>query len=120
MAAREAKLISVCAAPSFLLSLSPRWVVYDSHASLLLRAHLGGQVEQLLQYKGIVAEVAPGQSAGSTREVLFWLKNRRWRVIEPHIEFRIGAHMSKRSVEQRVYDKADYLRKQHPVRRRPV
>jgi len=69
-------------------------------------------VADLLTYRGIVAEVAPGQTAEAA-ECIFWLKNRRYATIVPHIEFRIGAHTSKRTVEQRVSDKADYLRRLH-------
>ena len=68
-----------------------------------------------MTYRGIVAEVAPGQTAEAA-ECIFWLKNRRYATIVPHIEFRIGAHTSKRTIEQRVSDKADYLRRIHRVR----
>ena len=52
-----------------------------------------------------MAQVALGQTAEAA-DVEFWLKDKQYRVIEPHITFRIGAHESPRTVEQRVGDKA--------------
>ena len=119
MAAREPRLISVRRPAA--LDRRSHERAGEALTGQALRSHVRHphhvrrQVADLLTYRGIVAEVAPGQTAEAA-ECIFWLKNRRYATIVPHIEFRIGAHTSKRTIEQRVSDKADYLRRIHRVR----
>ena len=61
----------------------------------------------MLKYKGVKAEVVPGQTSGAA-SVKFWLMDKQGSLITPHWEFWIAPVLYKGSASKLVGDRADY------------